>query len=139
MFGQILVPVDLSDKHGKALDVAAELARQSQGCVVLLHVIEVMAGLPIEEEKVFYDRLEKMARQHISRLGLGLGEKKVACREEVIYGNRAFEIVKYARDRDLELIVLTSPPMNPANPAEGWGSLSFKISIVAPCPVLLVK
>jgi hypothetical protein len=35
--------------------------------------------------------------------------------------------------------VLTSPAVNPNNLAEGWGSLSFKVSVVAPCPVLLVK
>src|SRR5712691_8871925 len=109
MFAQILVPVDLSDRNSKALDVAAELARQSKGCVVLLHVIEVMAGLPMEEEKVFYNRLERMARQHLGQLGQSLKSKKVAYREEVIYGNRAFEIVKYARDQGLELIVLTYP------------------------------
>jgi universal stress protein A len=139
MFAQILVPVDLSDKNSKALDVAAELAQQSRGSVVLLHVIEIMAGLPVEEEKVFYNRLERMARQHLSRLGNRLKSKDVTCREEVIYGNRAFEIVKYARDQGSELIVLTSPAINPNNPAEGWGSLSFKISVVSPCPVLLVK
>jgi nucleotide-binding universal stress UspA family protein len=69
MFKKILLPVDLTDKHGPALDLAADLAKQSGGGILLLHVIEVIAGLSMEEEKDFYGRLEKMARGHLKRLG----------------------------------------------------------------------
>jgi nucleotide-binding universal stress UspA family protein len=44
VFKHILVPVDLSDRHQHALEVAACLARESHGEVTLLHVIEIIPG-----------------------------------------------------------------------------------------------
>jgi hypothetical protein len=48
MFKKILLPIDLTDRHGRVLVVAAELATQSGGEVILLHVIETIAGLAME-------------------------------------------------------------------------------------------
>ena len=45
MFTKILVPVDLSDKHQQALDIAARLARESGGEVTLVHVVETIGDL----------------------------------------------------------------------------------------------
>ena len=59
MFRKILVPVDLSDRHGQALEIAARLAKASDGEVTLLHVIEMIPGLNLEEERDFYQRLEQ--------------------------------------------------------------------------------
>jgi nucleotide-binding universal stress UspA family protein len=139
MFQKILLPVDVSDKHGPALNMAAELAGAGKGEVLLLHVVEVISGLPMEEEKGFYGRLEKAARSHLEKLGARLKERKVPCRAEVIFGNRGPEVVRYAQTAGADLIVLTAPPIDPNNLASSWGSLSYKISLVAPCPVLLVK
>jgi hypothetical protein len=38
-----------------------------------------------------------------------------------------------------DLIVLTAPRIDPDHPVAGWASLSFKISLLAECPILLVK
>jgi len=62
MFHKILLPVDRSEKHGLALKIAAELAAQSGGEVILLHIVELIPGLAIDEEKDFYRRLDKQAR-----------------------------------------------------------------------------
>src|SRR6516162_7997131 len=97
MFQKILLPVDVSDKHGPAISVAAELAGASGGEVLLLHVIEVISGLPMEEEKAFYGRLEKAARSHLEKLGARFKQSKVRCRAEVTYGNRGPEVIRYAR------------------------------------------
>jgi nucleotide-binding universal stress UspA family protein len=139
MFKKILLPVDLTDKHGPALDVAADLAKQSGGEIVLLHVIEVIAGLSMEEERDFYSRLEKTARGHLGRLGGHLKHRAVAWRAEVLYGHRGAEVVRFATATGVDLIVLTSPRLDPSNLSAGWGSLSYKISIACQCPVLLVK
>jgi universal stress protein A len=139
MFKKILLPVDLSDRHEPALDIAAELVQQSGGEVTLLHVIEVIPGLAMEEEKSFYDRLERIARRHLERLGDLLVKRQVTSRQEVLFGSRAPEIARHATDTGANLIVLTAPPFDPAKPAAGWGSLSYRVSILAQCPVLLVK
>jgi len=139
MFKKILLPVDLSDRHRQALEEAASLARQSGGEITLLHIIEVIAGLSLEEEREFYKRLEKSARNHLARLAGHLKQHQVAWRTEIIYGHRGPEVVRYAAENGVDLIVLTSPRIDPNNPGVGWGSLSYKISILSQCPVLLVK
>jgi hypothetical protein len=35
--------------------------------------------------------------------------------------------------------VLTAPRVTPKDLETGWGSLSYKVGIFSPCPVLLVK
>jgi nucleotide-binding universal stress UspA family protein len=69
MFEKILLPVDLSNRHGPALEVAQNLARQNQGEIVILHVIELIAGLSISEEKGFYRKLEKTAEARLKKAG----------------------------------------------------------------------
>jgi nucleotide-binding universal stress UspA family protein len=139
MFKTILLPVDLSDRHGPALDAAVALAGQSGGEVILLHVIEIIPALSMEEEMDFYRRLEKVARSHLGKLSNVLKQHKVRGRGEILCGSRGPDILRYAADSGTELIVLTAPRPDPSNPAAGWGSLSYKISLLAPCPVLLVK
>src|SRR5205823_6066772 len=71
MFRNILVPVDLTDRHGRALEIAAGLA-PAGGAVTLLHIIELLHGVPREEESEFYERLEETAREHLDRLAATL-------------------------------------------------------------------
>jgi nucleotide-binding universal stress UspA family protein len=139
MFRKIVLPVDLSEEHGPALKIAVELAGQSGGEVSLLHVVELIPGLSMDEEKGFYTRLEKLARAHLHRLSQQLSKAKIPWREEVVYGNRGVEIIRYARETATDLIVLSAPRLHPDNLPEGWGSVSYKVGLVAPCPVLLVK
>src|SRR5262249_55957501 len=102
------MPVDLTDRHQAALETAAGLvAPGGQG--TLPHVIEVIHGLPMEEEKGFYGKLERAARKHLDRLGAELERRKVAWRAEVLYGQRGAEVIRYAGSQGSDLIVVTSP------------------------------
>src|SRR5262249_6971559 len=139
MFTKILVPLDLTDKHEAAVAGAADLARQGGGEVTLLHVIEVIPGLSLEEDPKFYGRLERTAEKHLDRYGATLAERQVAWRRKVLYGPRAREIVRFATEAGSDLIVLTAPRFDPDHVAAGLGSASWRLSILAPCPVLLVK
>jgi nucleotide-binding universal stress UspA family protein len=139
MFKTILLPLDLTDKHEPALKLAVEMAGRSSGEIVLVHVIETMAGLPYEEERPFYDRLRRAAEAHLARYGKQLEERSVRWRSQVLLGSRIREVLRCLVDVKADLVLLTSPRVEPENLAGGWGSLSYKISLVAPCPVLLVK
>lgn len=139
MFQRILVPVDLTDKHQRALEIALQLAGQSGGEVTLLHVIELIQGLSMDEERGFYQRLERTARARLERLRSALPEHKVPLTIEVVFGDRAHEILQHAAHTGTELIVLTSHRVDPANPGTHWGTLSYKLGILAQCPILLVK
>jgi nucleotide-binding universal stress UspA family protein len=139
MFKTILVPLDLTDKHREAIATAAELAKQSGGEVTLLHVIEVIHGLSLEDEPKFYSRLERKADAHLDRCGAPLTEQKVAWQRKVLYGHRDPEILRYATETAADLIVLTTPRFDPNHVAASLDSASWRLSILAPCRVLLVK
>jgi nucleotide-binding universal stress UspA family protein len=139
MFKRILIPLDLTDKHQPVLNMAGEMAGQSGGEVILLHVIESIPGLPAEELAGFYRRLEKSAREHLQRSGQQLGKEQVSWTSEVLIGPRVQEIVRYAAEVDADLILVTAPRLDPDHAGAGWASLSWKIGLLAPCPVLLVR
>jgi nucleotide-binding universal stress UspA family protein len=139
MFKKVLVPVDLTGAHGRALEIAAELAGASGGQVTVLHVIELIAGLSHEEGKEFYDRLERKARKHVADLAARLAARQVPCQTEVAFGNRAAEVLRYVQQSGTDLIVLTSHRLDPQQGVAGLGTLSHKVGILSPCPVLLVK
>jgi nucleotide-binding universal stress UspA family protein len=139
MFQRILVPVDLTDRHGPALEIAARVAKESAGEVVMLHVIELVQGIPREEDPPFYRRLESKAKEYVDKLVDSLRSKKVKARSEILFGNRVVEITSFARELGTDLIVLASHRFDPARPTAGWGSLSHQVGVLASCPVLLVK
>jgi universal stress protein A len=131
--------VDLSDRHQQALAIATRLAKESAGEIILLHVIEIIPGLWLEEERDFYNRIEDLARDHLAKLGRSLEDHQGPRREEIVYGTRAEEIVRYATETGIDLIVLSSHRIDPHNPGQGWGTVSYKVGILSQCPVLLVK
>jgi hypothetical protein len=93
----------------------------------------------MDEERTFYDRLERSARRHLEKWAGTLTRQNIPCQMNVLYGSRAAEIARYATENRSDLIVLTAPQPDPDNPVAGWASLSHKVGILAPCPVLLVK
>ncbi len=137
-YRKILVPVDLDrDRHRRTLATARRL-RAPEGEIVLLHVIEEVAGLSRDEDPEFYERLERTARDTLEALREALGEAEQV-RTEVVYGSRASEILRWTEEEQPDLIVLSSHPIDPADHSRGIGSLSYGVAIFAPCSVLLVK
>ena len=139
MYQHLLLPLDLTEKHDQAVQTASNFARQFHGKVTLLHVIELIQGLPREEDRAFYDRLEKKAKAHLDNVGQALTASKIAWQPVVRFGHRLEETVRYAEEQKCDLIIVTSPAFDPKTPAAGWGSMSFKISVLASAPVLVVK
>ena len=108
MFKKILLPIDLSDRHDQALRLAVDLARASGGEVVLLHVVEVIAGLPGEEE--FYGRLPARRPQAPGTPASVPGGATGVPRLEVVLGSRQkLEIVRHAQEASVVLAAPLSP------------------------------
>ncbi len=139
MFQRIMVPVDLTDKNIVALNIAAQIAAQNKASITLLHVIETIPDLSFEELQEFYRKLEKKAMNKMNELAERLLEKGLTVHQKIQYGNRAEEIVKYAAEHQIDLIILTSHKVDLENPGRGWGTISYKVGILSQCPVLLVK
>jgi universal stress protein A len=138
MFRRILVPVDFTKKNLRAVRLAARLAALRRGEVVLLHVIErVDAGDPAAFSG-FYKKLEGHSRKKLQGLIAAAGQN-VAARGEVLYGKRVDEILRFAALRRVDLIVMSSHRLALRRPGESWGTISYKVGLLAKCPVLLVK
>jgi nucleotide-binding universal stress UspA family protein len=136
-FRHILVPADLTERTEKALQLAARLAVADTSRITLLHVIATIDGLEFDELKPFYDRLERKARAEMT----GVVRLADAMRSEcaVVYGKVDEEIVRFAAAHAVDLIVLASHRVNPSMANRDWGTVSYKVGILAQCPVLLVK
>jgi nucleotide-binding universal stress UspA family protein len=139
MFLKILIPVDLADRHEPSLEVAARLATPSVGEVRVLHVIELLRDLPREADPKFYQRLEDKSRARLDAFTARLQEKGVSARPVVLFGERVREVLRYAAQEAVDLIVLTSHPVDPDEPGGGLATMSYLIGIAAKCPVMLIK
>jgi hypothetical protein len=66
---------------------------------------------------------------------------KIAPSSTTVFSSASFARTRTAASSftSLRMIVLTAPRLDPNNPGASWGSLSYKISMLASCPVLLVK
>jgi nucleotide-binding universal stress UspA family protein len=138
-FNHLLVPVDFTGKNEAALNIAFEIGCQNRARVTLLHVIETIENFPEEELKGFYEQLAARATMQLESRGRRLAKGGVDVDWKLRYGKRLVEIVQDARDRKADLIVMSSHRVDPAAAAQSLGTLSYQVSILCDCPVLLVK
>ena len=139
MFHRVLVPVDLGKKAHRAVQAAARLALGPGAEMTLLHVIErVDAGAP-RAFAGFYRKLEKVARDRLRELAAPLQRKGLRVQTEVLYGKPVNEILRFAEESRSDLIVMSSHKLHLRHRGEHWGTISYKVGILARCPVLLVK
>ena len=108
MFHRILVPIDLTEKSLAAVDVAYEFATQSGAEVILLHVIETIEHVQFDELKPFYERLENSARKGLQECSERFVSNKLQVDQALVYGHRTKEIVDYAIENRVDLIVMAS-------------------------------
>ena len=139
VFKRILVPVDLSDRNRRAIDVALALARQNQALVTLCHVIQSVRDIPSPALRRFYRRLEAASTATLARAARRFTASGVPVSTLVSIGEPAREIVRLAAGRRIDLIVMGSHKVRAGRGAAGWGTISYKVGIFCRCPVLLVK
>ena len=141
----ILLPTDFSRCAESALPYAADLARQMKARLVCLHVVETVMPpvgyAAVAEPMPVVDiggQLEESATRELPKLGAREECAGLDVEEVLVHGDAAGEIVRVARERDIDLIVISS------HGRTGWGRMLFGStaeSVVrhAHCPVLVVK
>ena len=141
-FQHILIPVDSTTRNNAATDIAFELAVQNKAAVSILHVVQAIdtdGEVPDEETTAFYDQIRSRAEAEMERMSQRFIEAELRCEVKVRIGDRLREIVEFAVQHRVDLIVMTSHRIDPAHPAESWATLSYKVSVICDCPILLVK
>ena len=139
MYRRILVPTDLTDRTIKALEVASNLTAPADARITLLHVIETIAGAEDDQLTTFYRKLERQAAARLKEIISRASGKHSEIVTEIVHGKRVEEVLRFVRGNDVDLIVLASHPLDASRPYEGLGTMSYKLGILAPCAVLLVK
>jgi len=138
LFRHILVPTDLAARTAVALEVALTLAASTRSRVTLLHVIQTVPGLGFGDLRPFYEQLRTRVEKKLS----ALVRETVAASGvdiEIAYGPIAETILKVAAARRTDLIVLASHRVSATRVGRDWGTVSYKVGLLARCHVLLVK
>ena len=139
IFKNILVPTDLTEKSKKALDIAISMAPRDKGTVTFMHVIEMIEGAEEEEVIEFYKKLKDRAQRQMDKIINRHKKTALQINREIVIGKRVLEIIRLVQERDIDLIILSSHKIEEVHAGEGWATISYKIAILSPCPVLMVK
>jgi len=141
-FHHILIPVDAVPQDNSAIDIAFEMAVENKARVSLLHVIQTIStgdDSPDAETQQFYDRVQQRLKVDMERLSQRFADAELAVEAKIRVGDRLQEIVGFAGTHNVDLIVMLSHRIDPNKLAETWGTLSYKVSVMCECPILLVK
>jgi universal stress protein A len=136
----ICVPIDFSETSASALNYAKALAEAFHARLHLLHVLVSWipdTDFPINPQ--FYVELEQSARKQLESQLTAAEREKYQAHLELVSGMSEFlEIIRYARDKNIDLIVLGTHGRGPIAHML-LGSVAEKIVRKAPCPVLTVR
>lgn len=137
---RILVPTDFSDCSKRALTYASELAKRFGAEVHLLHVAQppaiggmYAASLP---DEALYP--EESAKQQIEALEVPEADRISRVQRSVQLGVPFVEIVRCARQNDVDLIVIGTHGRTGIMHML-LGSVAEKVVRKAPCAVLAVR
>ena len=106
--------------------------------MTLLHVIESLDVNEDDEVQAFYGKMEKRSREQLDRLCQAFGDE-IEVTTETSINNRARGIVQYAVDQQVDLIVMSSHQIDPAADRDRWATISYQVSLVCPCSIMLIK
>jgi len=141
----ILLPTDFSDCANFALPYAAGIARATGASLLVVHVVETVVPavgysgmsepLPIAD---ISEQLEESAEREMPRVAECEECAGLNVEEMIVHGDAATEIVRVARERRVDLIVVSSHGRTGLGRIL-FGSTAEAVVRHATCPVLVVK
>ena len=135
----ILVPLDFSGASRQALDYAVPLAQKFEAKITLMHAVPPQivypeAGMAVVDEAELTEAAKKtMALRTVELVPPALLKEAV-----VRNGRPSAEIVRFAQEQDVDLIVMTTHGYTGFAHAF-LGSTAEQVIRHAPCPVLAVR
>jgi nucleotide-binding universal stress UspA family protein len=139
----ILVPTDFSETAETALTYAKALAETFNASLHLLHVLQdPLVYAPVAEGYTVLPKLreemEREAQQQLENVLSDPERRRFHAVPALKWGTPFLEIVRYARDQQIDLIVLGTHGRGPITHLL-LGSVAEKVVRKAPCPVLTVR
>ncbi|MBW1963053.1 MAG: universal stress protein [Deltaproteobacteria bacterium] len=138
----ILCPVDFSEISTNAMEYAVFLASHHHAELLLLHVVEHLQEFEQYQILVFTsqelaEKMEKQAHEELNKL-TGQIKKTIKVETVLRQGKPFVEIIKEAREKDMDLIVMASHGRTGISHML-MGSVAEKVVRKANCPVLIKK
>lgn len=137
MFDKILLAVDGSEHAKRAVSVAADVAKASAGCeVIVFHVREVELARGAQAPET-----PSEAADMVNSIVHDLHAQQVKARGDArsaAFGRAAHDIVDEAKSIGADLIVMGSRGLSDFT-GMLVGSVAHKVIHLAECPVLVVK
>ena len=150
-FEKILVPVDGSKFARKALLHAISVAKRQGSQVHVITVVDTKGirasmrlGLihknKLMEESVtrFVEDVKTRARKEVLADVAICKSGGVGARYDILFGTAVDMILKYARGKKIDLIIIGSQGLRGFHKVTALGSVSRRVSEVSPCPVMIV-
>ena len=141
---RILVPTDFSKHSQNALTYATAFAEKFGAELYLLHVVQDLAlyvpdalalGTPVSPPM---EQFTSAAQDALGRLIADNGLERFKVHPEVREGTPFYEIIRYAREADVDLIVMATHGHSGLAHVL-LGSVTEKVVRKSPCPVLTVR
>jgi universal stress protein A len=138
-YQKILLCLDLTDDSEKITERAKDVARRNSAAIVLLHVVEYVPVEPMGEALLPAVQIEgelvERARKRIEELATKM---EIAGSERlVLTGNIKTEVVRIARERGADLIVIGSRERHGMSIL--FNFTEDTVLHAAPCDVLAVR
>lgn len=141
---KIVVPCDFSEQAINALRFAIDIARQSNGEVHLVHVIELpilhdtvlMPVLSFEE--ALFEELREKAEKQFKKVETKYNDDSIKIKSKVVFGATSRMVLDYIGENKIDLVVMGT---HGASGVREFviGSNAEKIVRRSPVPVLAVK
>jgi nucleotide-binding universal stress UspA family protein len=145
---RLLVPTDFSINSKKALIYAVRLARRNNSSLILFHVVqppEFVRQLPQdysyesnEETRKQFEIAMRLSAEGLERLSRDVEGGNIEIESLQRLGTPYKEIIKVAREREVDLIVIATHGHSGLNHFL-FGSTAERVIRLAPCPVLVVR
>lgn len=143
---KILVPTDFSKHSENAVRYGCELASRFDAGLHLLYVLQELSALLPDPEMGVYDTGEywseteqiEIANGKLAKIPGEPWTKKLLFAREVRKGNPFLQIVDYAKENDVDLIIVGTHGRTGLSHVF-LGSVAELVVRKAPCPVLTVR
>jgi nucleotide-binding universal stress UspA family protein len=143
---KILVPTDFGQLSAIALRYAKELARNFDAEVHVLHVVQdaptftwKMPGVTVSTGYSFTDRQPTKVHANLEKVVTDAEHAHVRALPAIRRGVPLTEIVRYARAKDIDVIVMGTPERGTLAHMLAGPTVTEKLVRKAPCPVLTVR
>ncbi len=140
---KVLVPTDFSESARHAFTYGVSFAREYKAELVLLHVVENLTVgyasdlFPVPMAEVFQE-ISGYAKAELARLAEEARGRGVSVQELVVQGKPSVEIIRFAAENQVDMIVLGTHGKGMLDQAL-FGSTTERVVRRAPCPVLTVR